>query len=107
METNHPIETIPVTHLCTHYQTDVRFFELLEDYGLITLIQVEQTPSIEMERIKDVERWIHLHYDLNINMEGLDAISHLLQKMTLLQSELVQTQSRLRSFEQRQTGFLQ
>lgn len=98
METNNPTDTIPVTHLCTHYQTDTHFFEMLQDYGLITLIQVEQTPSIEVDRIKEVERWIHLHYDLNINMEGLDAIAHLLHRMEHLQSELSRAQSRLRDF---------
>ncbi|UAY55031.1 chaperone modulator CbpM [Arachidicoccus terrestris] len=101
MEASNQIETIPVMHLCTHYQTDIHFFELLQEYGLVTLIQVEQTPSIEVERIKEVEKWIHLHYDLNINMEGLDAIAHLLQKMERLQSELSQVKSRLRGFEER------
>lgn len=99
MSTNNPLETIPVTHLCAHYQTDTQFFERLEEYGLITLVQVSKTPSIEVDRIKEVERWIHLHYDLNINMEGLDAIAHLLEKMERLQSELSQVKSRLRGFE--------
>ena len=101
MEANNPLDTTPVTYLCTHYQTDTQFFERLQDFGLITLIQVAETPSIETDRIREVERWIHLHYDLNINMEGLDAISHLLQKMERLQSELTQVKSRLRGFENR------
>lgn len=96
---NHSIQTISVTHLCTHYQAETTFFERLEAFGLIHLIQVDQTPAIEVESIKEVERWIHLHYDLNINMEGLDAISHLLRRMENLQSELSQAKSRLRSIE--------
>jgi len=94
---NHTMETISVSHLCAHYKTESQFFERLEAFGLIHLIHEEETPAIEVESIKEVERWIHLHYDLNINMEGLDAISHLLQRMKQLQSELIQVKSQLRS----------
>lgn len=96
---NNSIETIPVTNLCIHYKIETAFFERLESFGLINLIHQEQTPAIAVESIKEIERWIHLHYDLNINMEGLDAISHILQRMEILQTELAKAKSRLRSME--------
>jgi len=99
MEANNEMETIPLTHLCKHYKTDIHFFESLESYGLITLIQVEQTTCIQTEQIREVEKWIHLHYDLNINMEGLDAIAHLLHKMQQLQTELTHVKRRLNGLE--------
>ena len=100
MEVNSNKETIPVTHLCTHYQTTVQFFESLEEFGLVRLVQAEDVPSVELDQIRQVEKWIHLHYDLNINMEGLDAIGHLLEKMEYLQSELTRTKALLREFDQ-------
>ena len=99
MEANNYRETTPLAHLCDHYKADIRFFESLEAYGLITLVRVEQIPSIETEQIRQVEKWIHLHYDLNINMEGLDAIGHLLDKMQRLQAELAQAKRRLSTLE--------
>jgi len=99
MEANNDMDTTPLTHLCNYYKADIQFFESLESFGLITLIQVEQTPSIQTEQLREVEKWIHLHYDLNINMEGLDAIGHLLHKMEQMQTELARVKRRLNSLE--------
>ena len=32
---------------------------------------------IDFEQLADIEKYIHLYYDLDINMEGLEAIMHL------------------------------
>jgi hypothetical protein len=40
-----------------------------------------------------------MYYDLDINMEGIDAISHLLKRINHLQQELISTQNKLRLFE--------
>lgn len=96
METDN---TIPVDHLCQHYQADTTFFESLRDYGLVEIVEVEHMPSIATERIKTVETMIHLHYDLNINMEGLDAIAHLLSRIDQLKQELNQTKNQLKFFD--------
>lgn len=95
------VNSIPITHLCVHYQADTDFFNALQEYELVEIIQVEQVPCIPMEQIKDVETLVHLHYDLNINLEGLDVISHLLTKMQELHQELNQVKSRLRGYELR------
>ena len=99
MQTDNYIETILVSQLCTHYQTDTVFFEKLQEYGLITLVLDNNEPAIHLGRIGEVEKYIHLHYDLNINMEGLDAISHLLQKTSELKAEVDWLKNRLRQYE--------
>jgi hypothetical protein len=42
---------------------------------------------------------MRMHYDLDINMEGIDVISHLLKRMNSLQDELRLTQNKLRLYE--------
>jgi len=39
---------------------------------------------------------MRFHYDLNINIEGIDAITHLLQQIEDLQQELIATKNKLR-----------
>lgn len=99
MEADNKVDTISITRLCTHYQADTQFFEALEQFGLITLIRQESTASIPVDRIREVEKWIHLHYDLNINMEGLDAIANLLEKVAVLQAELSEARRRISYLE--------
>lgn len=91
--------TIPVTNLCAHYQTDASFFDTLQEFGLVEIVVIEQTPCILTEKIREVERMIHLHYDLNINMEGLDAIVHLLSRIEQLNQQLLVANSKLRTID--------
>ena len=39
-----------------------------------------------------------MYYDLSINIEGIDAIHHLLQRMEEMQNELHELRSQLRLF---------
>jgi hypothetical protein len=43
---------------------------------------------IELEEMRALERMIRLHYDLEINMEGIDAIAHLLERVEHMQEEM-------------------
>jgi hypothetical protein len=43
---------------------------------------------------------ISFHYELNINLEGIDAISNLLNQIDDLQDELDRTKNRLRFYEE-------
>ena len=47
-----------------------------------------------------IEKMIRLHYDLQINFEGIDAISQLLNKIETLQQNLLRTQNKLRLYEE-------
>ena len=90
---------IPAGEFCQHYQVESTFISALEEYGLIELQIVEEKQFIPAERLPDLEKFIHLHYDLNINMEGIDAISHLLERFTSLQNEMAALRNRLRIYE--------
>ncbi len=42
---------------------------------------------------------MRLHYDMEINVEGIEAINYLLQRMKTLQAEMVSLKNRLRLYE--------
>jgi hypothetical protein len=90
---------IPVAVLCSHYNIEVSFITSLSEYGLLEIVTVEETPYIEEERIRDLEKLIQLHYDLDINLEGIDAIKHLLNRVENLQGELAALKNKLRLYE--------
>ncbi|MDP1802257.1 MAG: chaperone modulator CbpM, partial [Bacteroidota bacterium] len=82
-------------YFCEVYKVDASFVDALKEYGLITIIVYEETEYIEKEKLHELEKMIRLHYDLNINMEGIEAISHLLNKINVLQQEINALKSRL------------
>ena len=92
-------DLILIIEFCKNYEVDQSFVQSLEEYGLIELQQINDKQFIHKDRLLELERYIHLHYDLNINMEGLDAIHNLLEKINKMQFELNQLRMRLNIYE--------
>jgi len=90
---------IPVHEFCRHHNIELTFIRTLNEYGLIEVTTVEETLYVSKEKIKDLEKMVRLHYDLDINMEGIDAISNLLQQVDHLHDELTTLKNRLRMYE--------
>ena len=96
METNN---LILIEQLCIHHNIEFSFINTLQEFGLIEVIIIEDNKYLANEKIKDVEKMMRLHFELDINMEGIDAISNLLQQIDNLQKELLNTKNKLRLYE--------
>jgi hypothetical protein len=92
-------EFISIHQLCSIYQVEVSFFNQLNEIGLIEFTIIEETPYLHQDLISDIEKMIRMHNELAINIEGIDVVCNLLQKVTDLQNELITTQNRLRLYE--------
>lgn len=88
---------ITIQECCTHYQVESSFVHALHTYGLIEIVQSNNDHYIHYEQLTLLEKYIHLHYDLDINVEGLDAIAHLLQHINELQQEVKSLRNELGS----------
>jgi len=88
---------IPIDQFCTHYNIEVTFIHDLMEHGLAEITVVEETEHIYKDKIRDLEKMMRMHYDLDINMEGIEAISHLLERVDRLQEELRTLKNRLNS----------
>ena len=82
METNN---LILIEQLCTHHNIEFSFINELQEFGLIEVIIIDNNKYLANEKIKDVEKMMRLHFELDINMEGIDAISNLLLQIDNLQ----------------------
>jgi len=92
-------EMIPLETFCTYYQVERSFIETLESYGLVSISSREEQRFILMEEVVDLEKFSRLYYDLNINVPGIDALKHLLEKIKELQQETENLRARLRIYE--------
>ena len=90
---------IPLHQLCLHYNIEYSFIESLNDFGLVRITTIDETRYLFFEQIQPLEKMIRLHYDLDINLEGIEAIAHLLEKLDSLQEELRITRNRLTRYE--------
>ncbi|MCZ4408872.1 hypothetical protein O3Q51_08640 [Cryomorphaceae bacterium 1068] len=90
---------ISITTLCSQYEIELSFVDSLNQMGLIQIEIVEEDQCIHRDRISDLEKIIRLHYDLNVNLEGIDVVFNLLEKERALRDELTTLRNRLRLYE--------
>jgi len=90
---------IPVLHLCDLYQLEISFFKELNEEGLIELVSRQNSMYVHEEKLYKVERIIRIHRELNVNIQGIDVVLNLLEKVDTLQNEMYSMQSRLRLYE--------
>jgi hypothetical protein len=79
---------IPLDQICDSYEIEVAFVQGLESFGLVQIVHESTGDCIDRESLADIERMIRLHYDLEINMAGLEAIHHLLERVREMQREI-------------------
>ena len=83
------MKTIAVKKFCTHNNIPLSFIESLSEYELIELKEVEGSTYIQLEDIHRIEKMIRLHYELNVNFEGIDIINHLKAQIKSLEEEII------------------
>ena len=86
---------ILIEKICSHHEVEISFVHALREYGLIEVVEVADHQYLSNEQLKDFEKSIRLHYELNINLEGIDAIAHLLERIEYLQQELIAAKNKL------------
>jgi hypothetical protein len=90
---------IPTTTLCSHYNIEISFVAALNELGLIRIEIIEQNQFIHQDQIRDLEKIVRLHNELNVNLEGIDVVFNLLEKEKELRNELNILKNRLRFYE--------
>ncbi|TFH49809.1 MAG: MerR family transcriptional regulator [Bacteroidia bacterium] len=93
---------ISAEEFCASHEIEISFIRLLEQTGLIELETVHESPVIRKEQLRQLEIFINLHYELEINMEGIETITHLLQRMSVMHNEIILLRNRLRLHEDNQ-----
>ena len=85
---------------CASHHVEISFIHSLEENGLIETVTVNQALYIRSNELPRLEQITRLHQDLNINPEGIDAITHLLQHIENMRQEIDHLRSRLSFYEE-------
>lgn len=98
---------IIISEYCEKSHTDRDFLDLLEESGLIEIQDIDGQPCLPDTQLGDLERYCHLYYDLSINIEGIDAIRHMLARIEDLQREVHRLRRQLSRFRDNDALFLE
>ena len=92
-------ELIPAKDFCLHHSISYTFVTGLCEAGLVEVLTIEEEQYIHPDYVAHLEKLARLHTDLEINMEGIEAIAHLLHQVEELQQQVRHISGRLQLYE--------
>ena len=91
---------VPLATFCKHEEVEIDFVRSLQERGLIEVLVQDAELCIAPEHLPRLERLARMHYHLDINLEGIEALSHMLERMEHLQEDMRALRERLGLYEQ-------
>jgi len=90
---------ISINEFSQKHDIEVSFISSLQQTGLIEITMIEEKAFIDVNQLPHLEKITRLYFELDINLEGIESIIHLLLRINSLQEEVTILQNRLRIYE--------
>ncbi|HEY5508001.1 MAG TPA: chaperone modulator CbpM [Paludibacter sp.] len=90
---------IALDEFCVKHEIEISFIDSLQQNGLIEITMIENAWFIDSDQLLQLEKFVRFYYELDINLEGIETISHLLECVNALQDELTMLKNRLGIYE--------
>ncbi len=92
-------EMIPAEEFCNHHNILPSFINSLKDSGLIEMTIIQEKIFVPVSQLSQLEKLVRLYYEMDINVEGIETITYLLQRINDMQQQIVQLSNRLNLYE--------
>jgi len=86
---------IATADICMYHEVEYTFISALADVGLVHITVVDKATYVPEGELQRLEKMIRMHRELEINLAGIEAISHLLDRVEHLQEEMRVLKNRL------------
>ena len=90
---------IAAHEFCVYHQVEHTFISSLYEAGLVTITVIDKTNYIPESELQKLEKMIRLYNELDINIAGIEAITHLLQRIEDIQEEMQMLKNQLKIYE--------
>lgn len=90
---------IDINEFCVHHNIEVSFVSSLQQNGLLEITTIKENKFIDIDNLKHLEKIVRFYFDMDINLEGIETITHLLQRINAMQDEIILLRNRLRLYE--------
>jgi len=90
---------IAVDDFCASHDIEISFISSLQQSGLIEITTIENSGFIEADKLRQLEKYVRLFYEMDINLEGIETIDYLLLHINSMQEEIRTLRNRLRLYE--------
>jgi hypothetical protein len=97
------VNLITVNEFCSNWKIEVSFIKSLQENGLIEIVSISEIAYIKISQLRQLEQMVSFHYELDINLEGIETIEHLLVQINSMHEEIKVLRNKLRLFEKSET----
>jgi len=90
---------IPASEFCLYHNIELSFIYSLNESGLIDITNIEEKIFVPISQLKHLEKLMRLKNEMDINIEGIETITYLLQRIKEMQLHIVQLTNKLSFYE--------
>lgn len=77
-----------IIDICESTQIETAFIQDLHHNGLIKITLIESQEMVDEYQLPQIERYANWYYDLELNIQGIEIVHDLLEKIEKLQHEV-------------------
>jgi hypothetical protein len=92
-------ELLRVEVCCINYNIEYDFIEMLHEHNLIEIVDVNKEHYIHADALSNLESLLRMHYDLDINLEGIEVINNLLSRINNMHRQMMHLKDKLKIYE--------
>ncbi len=81
------------------YDVDEDFLQSLSESGLIHLEKENEQDFLLEEELDMLEQFVRWHYDMDINIGGIEALHHMLSRVQEMQKEIEDLRNQIRFYK--------
>ena len=78
-------QMIPAGEFCIHHNIELSFIRSLNESGLIDITGINEEIYVPAGQLRHLEQLMRLNQEMDINIEGIETITYLLQRISSLQ----------------------
>lgn len=92
-------DMIPAEIFCIHHNIEMAFIYSLKNSGLVEIAVIEEKTFVPLSQLPQLEKVVRLYHEMDINLEGIETITYLLQRMNEMQQKIMDLSNRLSCYE--------
>ena len=92
-------EMIQANEFCLNYHVEMSFLSALHQSGLIEVIPVGEQLCVPLDQLSQLEKMVRLYYEMDINLEGIETITCLLNRINEMQEQIQHLNNRLERYD--------
>lgn len=77
-----------IIDICQSNHIETTFIQELHQNGLIQITVLESQEFVDEDQLSRIERFSNWYYDLELNVQGIEVVQHLLTRIEDLQVEI-------------------